>query len=207
MGSLPLAHNPLAFTYTDASQRSSGADRRGGDLGCGVFRPSLPPVPPLDPADPTPPPPATRREYSFCVPCSDSHIVRGELSAILAALTLHSQAACAARSPAILTDSLVSLQLLHKHIHRPWLTASCPYQPLLQAIVEAAAAFPEGASIRKVRAHNGIRGNEAADALAKAGIDSAERFNLPAPLCPDPDFFVYLPEPGLTRTSPPSACP
>ena len=56
--------------------------------------------------------------------------------------------------------------------------------------MEAAAAFPEGASIRKVRAHNGIRGNEAADALAKAGIDSAERFNLPAPLCPDPDFFV-----------------
>jgi ribonuclease HI len=149
--SLPLAHDPLSFTYTDASQQSAGESDVGSDIGCGVFSPFL-----SGPA----------REFYFRVPCSQSNIVRGELSAILHALLRLDPAPItpASISATVLTDSLTSLQLLHKHLHRPWLTASCPYQPLLQAIVDAAAALPQGVRIRKVRAHFGIRGNEAADA-------------------------------------------
>ena len=188
--SLPLAHDPLSFTYTDASQQSAGESDVGSDIGCGVFSPFL-----SGPA----------REFYFRVPCSQSNIVRGELSAILHALLRLDPAPItpASISATVLTDSLTSLQLLHKHLHRPWLTASCPYQPLLQAIVDAAAALPQGVRIRKVRAHCGIRGNEAADALAKAGVTTDCTVDLPEPSCPDPTFFVYTPDSApVSSTSP-----
>jgi ribonuclease HI len=202
VATLPLACDPQSFAYTDASQFATptpadttapeAADDRGGGrhLGCGVFFPFLPAVHP-------------QREYFFSVPATQSNIVRGELSAILAAIqhcplppsaTLH-----------ILTDSLTALQLLQKHLSRPWLTASSPCQPLLQAICSAAAARSDGGiTIQKVRAHSGVRGNEAADALAKAGVSCAAQHALPDSLCPHPPFFVSILNGSLGGNDPPT---
>jgi len=107
----------------------------------------------------------------------------------------------------ILTDSEVSLHLLRKHLAQPWRTRDSPHRPLLQAIVEAAATRPGGVTVQKVRAHIGVRGNEAADALAKAGASSPVSFDVPESLDPTPTFFTALSAPDSaspTRSSSPA---
>ena len=186
VSTLPLALDPASLTYTDASQSGGGAPSGrsaagAGPLGCGVFCPAIPPAHSDWP-----------RELSFVVPACESNIVRGELSAILAAI---STTGVPPDDPLhILTDSLTGLQLLQKHLRQPWLTTACPYRKLLQNILHAASERSGPTLIQKVRGHIGVRGNEAADALAKAGAagKTPPPCALPEPEVTLPLFYVSV---------------
>jgi ribonuclease HI len=91
---------------------------------------------------------------------------RAELVAIMVALATHPDDA----DLTIYTDSLGSLQNIRKQIDHPSRLRECKHQKLLEDIVARLGARAMGGSqthLYKVRSHTGIKGNDAADRLAK----------------------------------------
>jgi ribonuclease HI len=93
---------------------------------------------------------------------------RAELSAIHMALQ---DPTISMEDVTIYTDSLWSLQVLHKALNNPQVMRLARHRELLEAILELAKRRAQAGlytRIRKVKAHVGIQGNEEVDKAAKA---------------------------------------
>jgi ribonuclease HI len=146
---LPTAYNPEAIVYTDASKRPNSTG-----MGCGIY------IPAHKGNDP--------RTISKFAPGEKAHIIKGELLSIWHALKAVRLAP--GTHIHILTDSLTALYLLSRALHRPWSLHSV-YESLTHDIIKLAREHDGPVTIQKVRAHIGVRGNEAADRLADAGYN------------------------------------
>ena len=109
--------------------------------------------------------------------------LRAELSAI------HSAVTHLPKGPStLLTDSLTSIFLLQSMLHRPHPLQQNKHADILTQIIQALLVRETPLHIYKVRAHRGIAGNEAADAIAKqAATLSPSPLLRPSP----PGIFGY----------------
>ena len=171
---LPLRYDPSAFVYTDASLSRTAP---GAPLGCGIHAPG-------DPATP---------DTHFI---SNGTVTRGELLAIWWAL-VHACVESPSGPPLplhILTDSLTSIFLIRKACFQPAAVSEHAHVALLRAIATAARSRRGPTSITKVRAHVGIRGNERADALAKAAAQGGPAASpLPLPTAVQAETDAWAP--------------
>lgn len=97
-------------------------------------------------------------------------ITRAELAAIHVALQ-ECRPNC---DETIATDSKCSMDKFPKHLRNPMLTMDDIHQPLLEAIshqIMNRARHECKTTLRKVKSHIGIEGNEQADALANAAAE------------------------------------
>jgi len=161
--------NRASFAYTDASKAQCSPG-----LGCGVYLPFAA---------------LGARRHALHLPGSaDTHVVPGELAAILQALQL----APRDRPLHILTHSLTSLHPVSRTARRP-ASLHSPLATLLPVIVDLACTRTSPTTIQKVRAHVGIFGNEIADQLANLGRSlsdvGAARVHL---LAPQPATGLFL---------------
>jgi ribonuclease HI len=105
-------------------------------------------------------------------------INRAELAGILVALAQgHNR---------IATDSLASIYQIKKAVHAPMQIRTHLHQSLLTRIVEKIAAAQEPVHLIKVKAHDGVIGNERADALAQQAAALGETCPIGLSSTPNP---------------------
>ena len=116
---------------------------------------------------------ASGRSQVLCLPGPSSHrstALRGELMAIHVALA----ASPGTSALHLMTDSLTSLYIIAAHLVRPTQHRHHKHRWLIEAIVHALLCRSAPVHLSKVRAHAGIVGNEAADALASQAHDDVD---------------------------------
>ena len=137
------------WTYTDGSLQKN---KVGQDTKSGAYHPHL--------------------NVSHCVNPKGMGITntipRAELAAIAAAI-IHGYTHIA-------TDSLTSLQQINKELSHPNLHSNHIQGDVLQSTAKAIRQSPSPIHFFKVKSHDGIIGNEHADALAKKSATSYSDF-------------------------------
>ena len=118
-------------------------------------------------------------------------VVRGEMAAIHAAL--HSRLIPRHVPLHILTDSLTSLQIIAGYLGRPFEFRDHKHRWLAASIAHCILARPGHVTLGKVRAHAGISGNVAVDALAKQAheMPNAPLFTFADPIARGPAWIQY----------------
>jgi ribonuclease HI len=154
----PPAHNWQQAIYTDGSCKQT--ETGGRLLGAAFYDPESDAVRLINPNGIT----------------TTNTILRAELSALVYALeTYHARPTLT-----IFTDSLCSIYLIKKILHRPHLLRHSKYRPQLErmaAVLRNRCLNNCPTHIGKVKSHIGIRGNEAADkAAGQAAITPSHDF-------------------------------